>query len=457
MTDKKLAKSEENNTTTNDKKNVSVDKPQATLDPSEHKAQSDTAKAGVDASTLNKEKIMSKPVTPSKATAQKPSSTKATPQRASSKTGAIALVLSICSLIAIGGHYYWQTKQHSLLVEQLLSKSQAQQKSNESNLLALINQQQDVLASDMLTKVEHALGDKENQLNAITQQLNAFNLQLDELGKNQPTNWPLIEAEYLIRIAARSLWLEKNTAVAVNLLSDANARLKELNDPALLPIRAVINQDIEMLNLQPELAIDDVILKIMGLAEQVNRLPIAMAYLPESTEKQTQFELSTNTGDWQENLSKSWHKFMENFITVRRRTANVEALLSPQQQQNLRQNLHLKLQRSQWAASQHESTLYIKSLDDAANWVGQYFDDQDEAVQRFITQITQLKSEVISLSLPRNLQSLALIREHIRLEKTNRSVEPLPVDPTPSSNDEALTPATSPSDNAQEDNNEAVL
>lgn len=457
MTDKKLETTEENNTTANNEKAVSVDKTQATLDPSKKQAKADTVKDDVAPSTSNKDNIMKKSVTATKPASPRTPAASAAPQQTSSKTALIALLLSLLSLIAIGGHYYWQTKQHSLLVEQLLSTSQAQQKNNESNVLALVKKQQDAFASSMITQVERALSDKEQQLNILDQELNALTQQLNELGKNQPTNWPLVEAEYLIRIAARSLWLEKDTIVAVNLLNDANARLKELNDPALLPIRTVINQDIEMLNLQPALAVDDVILKLMGLTEQVNRLPIAMAYLPESTEKQTQFELSTNTDDWQENLAKSWHKFMENFITVRRRTANVEALLSPQQQQNLRHNLHLKLQLSQWAASQHNTTLYIKSLEDAANWVNQYFDVQDDVIQRFVTQIAQLKGEVVSLTLPRNLQSLPQLREYISTETNSRSVEPSPNNMASPADNEVLVPATTSPVNVQEDNNGAML
>ena len=64
--------------------------------------------------------------------------------------------------------------------------------------------------------------------------------------------------------------------------------------------------------------------------------------------------LSDNIGDWQENLAKTWHKFLNDFITVRRRTGMVEPLMAPDQQQHLKQNLSLKIQLVQWAASEQK-------------------------------------------------------------------------------------------------------
>ena len=105
---------------------------------------------------------------------------------------------------------------------------------------------------------------------------------------------------------------------------------------------------------------------------------------------------------------------MADFITVKRRTANVEALLTPSQQQNLRQNLQLKMQLSQWAASQHNNALYDTSLTEIQAWLADYFDMDDEKVKNFHQAIQLLKSEIIELTLPKKLDSLKAIRAIIK-------------------------------------------
>lgn len=72
--------------------------------------------------------------------------------------------------------------------------------------------------------------------------------------------------------------------------------------------------------------------------------------------------VSANPDEWESNLKKNWVKFTENFVTIRRRDGAVEALLSPQQEIFLRENLKTKLLQAQLSVYREQQALYEDSL-----------------------------------------------------------------------------------------------
>ncbi|MFD2165737.1 uroporphyrinogen-III C-methyltransferase [Thalassotalea euphylliae] len=340
-----------------------------------------------------------KPTVQEKKASRRPAPTPSAKKR--SKTAILALLCSVTALAGLGGGYVWQNEKHLALMQEVLDQNQAQLDRSKLEIERLITQQQNSTLSSASRLTNDALApiqDKIANLEATTTKLNQRNA----------TDWLIHEAEYLIRVASRTLWLEKDANAAIGLLKDADQRIKELNDPEFLPVRQIIVQDIETLKVLPELATQDVIIKLMALSKLVEELPIAMAHLPQAVEQEADFELSETPSF--DNLSKTWDKFVADFITVRRRTANVEALLTPSQQDTLRQNLQLKLQLSQWAASQYQDTLYDQTLNEVQGWLEDYFDMDDAKVANFHQEIQLLKSEIVNLSLPSRLDSLKAIR-----------------------------------------------
>lgn len=326
----------------------------------------------------------------------------------------LALFIALSAGASIAGLYYWQNQQQSQLVKQL-SQQIKQQK---QQLIQQNKQQTQTLLAQQQKAFEHKI---QQAINNITQQQQAKLAQLEtavaRLSQRQPSDWLIHESEYLIRVAARSIWLERNTSAAINLLKDADKRLKQLNNPKFFPVRQLIHQDIEQLSLLPQRETDEVILSLIGLNQQINKLPLSkITRLDEKTTQQA-FELSENPADWQTNLKKSWQKFLSDFITIRRRNNNVEPLLSPEYQQNLRQNLSLKLQLAQWAANQGNSQVYQAALNDVLAWQQQYFDMDAPSNQNFKQAITKLTKAIIDVNYPKTLSSLQAMHQLLN-EKT---------------------------------------
>ncbi|NQY62299.1 MAG: uroporphyrinogen-III C-methyltransferase [Alteromonadaceae bacterium] len=320
-----------------------------------------------------------------------------------SKTAVFALLLALTATAGIGGLYYWNNQQQNLLEQRLSQQNQKVLLNNQAQVKQLLaHQQQNLIQqlSSATTKIQLASEDKIKHLeNTIAR-----------LSQNNPSDWLTHEAEYLIRIAARTMWLERDTKAAIGLLFDADARLKELNDPKFLPVRQLIHQDIAALKLMPELQTEDVILKLMALNTQVESLPLILMHTSQTEEDEQKFELSENISDWQPNLMKSWQRFLDTFVVIHSRSGKLEPLLSSQQRLNLKENLNLKLQQAQWSARQEKPAIYLQTLNNIQGWLNDYFDMDDIANQEFSASIKTLKGALISYNYPSTLASLTTMR-----------------------------------------------
>ena len=422
MTDNTTPESADKNT------KLSKTKPADTTSSELEKAKAEKAKAEKTAS--DKAKLGS---SAKKAVNTSPKVPPSKPQKQGiSKVGVLALVLSIGAIASVGGGYIWMMEQQKTLLAEVQQSHQQQLSATEQNLQQALTQQQERLSSQqqevlaqLPTLAEQAVNPVLSPVQNELEQLRALTQSLQQ---HNSAPWQVKEAEYLIRVASRSLWLEQDAQLAIRLLNEADDKLKTTKNPEYLPVRKLISQDIAALKLLPELATDDVILTLMGLTEQVDTLPIAMAHLPTPSEAAPDLTLSEDIADWRENLSKTWQKIASYFFTVKRRASNVEALLSPEQQNHLRQNLQLKLQLAQWATSQHKKALYQKSLNKVNGWVSEYFDTESLAVANFQQALIELRNQVVSLSLPDKLASYSAISQ---LAQRDAVTQPFPNQESP--------------------------
>ena len=320
-----------------------------------------------------------------------------------SKTAVVALLIALLAVAASAGHYYWNEQQKAQFSQQLSDEFQQQLQLSQTKVSQQLLQQKQQNNSQLKTIEASVQRNTENNIKQLQQQLIQLKQQIRSLSQNQPSDWLLHEAEYLIRVASRSLWLEKDTTAAIGLLHDAERRIQELNDPQFLSLRQAIQQDIASLQLLPMLNTEEVMLKLMGLEHQIKSLPLATIGMPEKTAISTNSSISDNASDWRENLVKVWDKFVNDYITVRRRTGNVEPLMSPQFEQNLRENLSLKLQTAIWSARKSNNDIYTMSLNDIQTWLITYFNMSNAVNQNFNQSIELLKTATISFDYPNDL------------------------------------------------------
>lgn len=336
-------------------------------------------------------------------------------EKKSSKTATIAIALATISIFSSIGHYIWQQQQSSVQLLTMNQQNQAMIQQSQEQLKNTLTtefnrqlQQQQRATSQSQKNAEKAHLDSDAQIALLTTQIAQLEQQVS---LRQPSDWLVHEADYLIRVAARTMWLERDTKAAISLLREADSRLNTLKQSKFLPVRALINEDIESLALMPTLQNQEAVLTLMALNKQVPNLTLANVNLAEALDDtQEDFVLTDNWADWQENLAKTWQKFLSDFITVRRRAGMVEPLMTPKQQQHLRQNLSLKVQLVQWAASEQKADIYQQTLLDIQQWLNEFFDMDLVINQKFYNSIEQLKQKTIYYDYPSDLRSLTAIK-----------------------------------------------
>lgn len=344
-----------------------------------------------------------------------------------SKTAVVALIIALLAITASVGHYYWseqQKAQYSLQLNELVKRQlvENQQKiaqqllDNKQRIAQQFSQSKQASTAELNT-LRKNLEQGDNLTKSHSETLAQLQQQVASLGNNKPSDWLLQEAEYLIRVASRSLWLEKETSAAISLLNDADLRIKQLNDPQFFALRQIIQQDIAKLALLPTLTTDNAILKLMTLAQQIQQLALTKTNTSANNDQEIDVELSGNASDWRENLAKTWHSITAKFLTISKKSADSKPLMSPEFTQNLRENLNLKLQTAIWAASKMNQEVYQQSLNEINNWLKDYFDMADIGNQNFSNTILKLQNEVISAEYPNRLDSLAAVRQLLSNKK----------------------------------------
>lgn len=287
--------------------------------------------------------------------------------------------------------------------------------------LAQLKQQ---LAS-ALSKIDQTSSKDAEQLAALDQtqqrlqgEMQGLQNRVLDLNDKRPNDWMLAESEYLVRMAGRKLWLEHDLVSAITLLGNADERIAALNDPSLMPIRKALAEDIAKLKGMPRIDREGLTLKLAALSDQIELLPLSTVSMPEAKAEPDQ-AVSANPDEWESNLKKNWVKFTENFVTIRRRDGAVEALLSPQQEIFLRENLKTKLLQAQLSVYREQQALYEDSLDKAQRWLTQYFDTDNSATHYMQGEIDKLKGEQIQIDYPAQFKTQAML-EQVLTERLQR-------------------------------------
>jgi uroporphyrin-3 C-methyltransferase len=224
-------------------------------------------------------------------------------------------------------------------------------------------------------------------------QLQQSNKQLQErvavIAQRSPNHWMASEAEYLVRMAGRKLWLENDPQTAIGLLQSADERISAMKDPALTVLRKALADDITKVKALKTTDITNTIFDLDTLIDGLTQLPLNRVDENFADNKSTQ-QVTDSIDDWQQNLARTWHDLTDGFITIRKRTTDLEPLLSPEQQWYLVENIRNKLLQAQLALYRFDQVNYQQSISLADKWLQQYFDLSDPKTKTMIASLDKL-------------------------------------------------------------------
>jgi len=348
----------------------------------------------------------------------------------STKTGGLWFftllnLLLLTAMISAGVWYYlniWQSANQQQT--EALAKVDEQQSTVDSILTSQSSLDQKVadyarVNSSASSDFKAALEDAKDRVAMLEQQLSQTQLKLAELGGRRPADWLLAEADYLVRMAGRKLWLENDDRGALMLLATADARLADLNDPSLIPVRTLLARDIQTLQHLNPVSLTSVALSISGMIPQIKNLPIATLKLPNLAEGEAVEPLTESVSDWRENLRRSWRALVDDFISVKNREMPVEPLMSEQAQWLVREQLSFALLQAKSAALQGQQTLYQQSLQRALGIVIEDFELTSVAVEQYSVALQNLQQTNIERTFPQQLRAQQPLNDRLN-ERINR-------------------------------------
>lgn len=330
-------------------------------------------------------------------------------------TKRIALAAIIISLLTAGAGFYYVNQENQILKQQLALIA-TQLESTQQKVAQQLNQNQqqsEKAANEAMTRAEVLASQQQSSIESLQQAMT-------DITGRRPNDWLLAEADYLVKLAGRKLYLEHDVVTATELMESADQRIATLNDPSLVPLRQAMANDITELRSLPLLDKDGVALQLISLQQQVENLPLANAILPDTPE-QTQKQVSDDIQDWKANLSTSLENFAAQFITFRVRDGSAVPLLSPQQHFYLRENIKSKLETAINASYSEKKEIYQLSLKVALKWSMTYLNQDDQAVKEFNKALNSLSKVNIDLDYPKKLQTNQLLSDIIK-ERLRREV-----------------------------------
>ncbi|EOD78949.1 HemX protein [Grimontia indica] len=324
-------------------------------------------------------------------------------------------VVAIVLVIALGGGLYYHGHQQSQQLTANISALTDEISSLKSALADSEKQSQEA--------VKKAVQDTQVLIEQQDTTIQSLQSALADVKGRRPNDWLLAEADYLVNQAARKLWLEHDVLTATTLMQNADQRIAELNDPSLTPIRQAMAKDIQQLKAVKRIDRDGIVLRLNSLQQEVDKLPLANAIMPEAEEVAPQ-QVSGNVDDWQQNLKASLSDFVGQFITYRKREGDVVPLLTPAQTFYLQENLKAKLDQAVTSVYRENGRLYAESLKTAKDWAERFYNQDADITKSFIATLTNLSQQTIEVSYPEALESQALISDMLA-DRLRRDLAPL--------------------------------
>jgi len=183
-------------------------------------------------------------------------------------------------------------------------------------------------------------------------------------------DWMWNEAEYLLRLANQKLQLEGDSDSAVLLLNSVNDMLSRTEDPALLSVRRAIADELLAVRSIEQVDTSGLYVRLDSLDDLVNQLSLRSA-LAENYNAQLASQRDAEASG--KGFVARTLELLSSIFVWQRWDDAPEALLPPQQESTLKQNLHLLLGQAQLALLMGEDEVYRSSLRKAADWTSTYF------------------------------------------------------------------------------------
>ena len=266
---------------------------------------------------------------------------------------------------------------------------------------------------DALEAADQSLG-RENE--ALRARLAAADAQLADMAdsfsrlarqSDSSLDWRLMEIRHLLTAASHRLTLEQDVDRALAALQMAAARLEEIPDPRLAPVRGQLAADLDRLQEAAQgSSLAGLILSLSDLAKQAAALPLKPVRPAVAPSGPAEAE-GPETASWWRRALRALRQELKGLVVISRSGAS--AVLLPKEAYFLRQNLRLQIEAARLALLLKDGQQFQASLGACRDWLREHFDLGDPDARAALAMLdaaaaTDLERAVPSVS--RSLQAL---------------------------------------------------
>lgn len=241
----------------------------------------------------------------------------------------------------------------------------------------------------------------DERLTGVDEQFTGMLRDLNKLyrQRDSDTGWQLAELKYLFQVASHRLALARDVDTAQAILLSADARLREVADPALIPVRERLIADIERLQAARDTDYTGLALMLANLAERSDRFPLNYGATG-AQPAQANDDGQVATGNKWQQLARSLWQELKSLVVISRTDDNTAALLAPPERYFLYQNLRLQLETGRMALLLRDEDQYRLSLAACKEWLNEYFDTGDARVHNALASLDNAQAVDFYASVP---------------------------------------------------------
>ena len=324
-----------------------------------------------------------------------------------SKVASLALLISLVVASGVGYEFYQKLnagKAQNTIVNELSEQNK------------LLQQELAALKSSQMSLQQALFNSEEKVSEALTQSTlenqQALKAALQK-AQQQGSSLNPQEVTSLQRMAEFKLWAEKDYQGASAVLKRLDGLLSEY--PGTIEVRQAIMQDIQTLDSLKPVATEAIYLQLNSVINRIDELVFNAVNLPEETLVIDEHALSEDINDWQQNISNSWNKIVDSFITIRRHEGiAIEPLLTDQERNLINQRIKLNIAQAQDALLSKQASIYFSALSEAKRLTGEYFKQDDDATKSVLNTLSKLEKEQLNFSQEVTLQSTQTVKEWVQ-------------------------------------------
>jgi uroporphyrinogen-III synthase/uncharacterized protein HemX len=269
--------------------------------------------------------------------------------RARKRLAWMLVIILIVAAITLGFFSLNQFAQQSLL-------KVAQQLQTDQKQILLLNNQ--------LIELQQKL---QTQESILQQQGRALSNEL--MAKNHSN---LLIAQRWVELGQQYFMLTADIPRTINFLSQAQNELDKITDLQIIPVKQALAQDVATLKNLPWIDPAELYLQLVALQKEITQLPILLVPVQDSAPVKFS-NLAETESAWKRGLYNAWQTLRQMVVVHHLPTPNAPPFILPDQHPYIYQNLYNLLDQAIWAVMHQDANVYYSSLNQAIQWINQYF------------------------------------------------------------------------------------